>query len=155
MIGFPRGRMAVWRILGALSVVLVVAACSSAIRKHGYVPPPEDLAQVQVGVSTRDSVIETIGAPSSSGILNKGGFYYVATYTRKYGARAQRIVSRDLVAISFDSRDVVSGVQRFDLSDGKAVVLERRITDSGADNQTFLRQLVGNLTNFNPALATQ
>ncbi len=155
MFGYPRGRIAVLRSLAAAAILLVVASCSQDTRKHGYVPPPEDLAQIKVGVSTRDTVIETIGAPSSSGILNEGGFYYVATHTRKYGARAQRIVSRDLVAISFDSRGVVSGVQRFSLEDGRAVPIERRVTDTGADNQTFLRQLVGNLSNFNPGLATQ
>ena len=155
MIGYPRGRIAVVRNV-ILAVALVAAAsCSQQTRKHGYVPPPEDLEQIKVGVTTRDTVIETIGAPSSSGILNEGGFYYVAEHKRKYGARAQKTISRDLVAIGFDSRGVVSSIERYDLKDGRVVVLEREITDTGADNQTFLRQLIGNLTNFNPGLVTQ
>lgn len=149
MFGYPRGRIAVLRnAVVVAGLIMMTTACSQSVRNHGYVPPAEDLAKVKVGVSTRDSVIETIGAPSSSGVLNEGGFYYVATRMQKYGVRAPRIIDRELVAISFDRRGVVSGVERYGLEAGKAVPLERRITETGADNKTFLRQLLGNLTNF-------
>ncbi|UWQ80699.1 outer membrane protein assembly factor BamE [Leisingera sp. S132] len=129
---------------------LALAACASVYRKHGYVPAPELLAEVVPGVDTRDSVAETIGIPSSTGVLNESGYYYVATRFRHYGAKAPEPVARDLVAISFDTSGVVQAIERFSLEDGKVVPLERRVTSSGVQDNTFLRQLLGNLGTFNP-----
>ncbi|OBY24602.1 outer membrane protein assembly factor BamE [Leisingera sp. JC1] len=129
---------------------LALAACASVYRKHGYVPAPELLAEVVPGVDTRDSVAETIGIPSSTGVLNESGYYYVATRFRHYGAKAPEPVARDLVAISFDTSGVVQAIERFSLEDGRVVPLERRVTNSGVQDNTFLRQLLGNLGNFGP-----
>ncbi len=135
-------------------VVCFAVSCSQELRKHGYVPPPEDLEKIQVGVSTRSSVMEALGAPSSTGVLDGGPFLYINQYKPKYGFRVQKVVKLDGVQIDFDGRDRVSNVTRFDIEDGRVVSLDRRITDSGANNSTFLRQLVGNLTNFNPGVVT-
>ncbi|MFY0309271.1 outer membrane protein assembly factor BamE [Leisingera sp. D0M16] len=129
---------------------LALAACTSVYRKHGYVPTPGQLAEVVPGIDTRDSVAETIGVPSSTGVLNDSGYYYVATRFRHYGATAPEPVARDLVAISFDAQGVVEGIRRYSLEDGKVVPLERRVTSSSVQDSTFLRQLLGNLGNFGP-----
>ena len=130
--------------------ILSVSACTAVYRNHGYVPSAQELAEIKVGVDTRDSVAETVGAPSSSGVLNDGGYYYVATRMRHYGPAQPKVVSRELVAISFDQRGTVRNVERYSLADGRVVALERRVTSSGVEDKTFLRQLVGNLGRFNP-----
>ncbi len=148
-----RTQNSVRRFLIAGTLVASLSACTAIYRNHGYVPPEEDLAKVTVGVDTRDSVIETVGAPTASGVLEDGGYYYIATRIRHYGARAPEIVSRELVAISFDQSGVVRNIERFGLEDGQVVTLQRRVTDSTVEDKTFLRQLFGNLGNFNPANA--
>jgi len=127
-----------------------LAGCSAIYQKHGYVPTEDDLAEVVVGIDTKDSVAETVGVPTASGVLNDGGYYYVSTLMRTRGAGATKPVSRTLVAISFDSRDVVSGVERYSLEDGKVIPLERRVTSSSVEDKTFVRQLLGSLGNFAP-----
>ena len=129
----------------------VAGACSPIYKNHGYVPPPEDLDKIKVGVDTRDSVVETIGAPSSSGVVRDSGYYYVASRIRHYGPKRPEVVSRDLVAISFNQSGRVRNIERFGLKDGYIIVLDRRVTDSSVENKGFLRQLLGNIGNFNPA----
>ncbi|CUH89021.1 SmpA / OmlA family protein [Phaeobacter sp. CECT 5382] len=138
-------KYATWALAG-----LALMACSPIYQRHGYVPTEEQLAEVVVGVDTKDSVAESIGVPSASGVLNDGGYYYVATLMRTRGAGAVKPVSRSLVAVNFDSRDVVSGVERYSLEDGRVIPLERRVTSSSVQDKTFLRQLLGSLGNFNP-----
>lgn len=135
--------------------VLSVTACSAIYRNHGHVPNAQDLAEIKVGVDTRDSVAETIGAPSSSGVLNDGGYYYVATRMRHFGPARPKVASRELVAISFDTRGVVRNIERFGLQDGQIVAFERRVTSSSIQDKTFLRQLLGNLGRFNPGTVLQ
>lgn len=129
---------------------ITLASCAAQYRNHGYVPTEEDLTEVVVGVDTRDSIEESIGAPSSSGVLDESGYYYVATRLRHYGPSAPKPVSRELVAISFDQSGVVSGVERYGLENGKVIPLQRRVTNSGIQDKTFLRQLLGSLGNFGP-----
>ncbi|MEQ3669561.1 outer membrane protein assembly factor BamE [Pseudophaeobacter sp.] len=142
-------RSAVKYAAGVFAAV-ALAGCSAIYQKHGYTPTEEQLAEVVVGVDTKDSVAETVGIPTASGVLNDGGYYYVSTLMRTRGAGATKPVSRSLVAINFDSRDVVSGIERYSLEDGKVIPLERRVTSSSVEDKTFIRQLLGSLGNFNP-----
>ncbi len=146
----PGGRAALLVVL-----LLGLSACQTTYRNHGYVPTAEELASIEVGVDTRDSVAEEIGAPGSSGVLNDSGYYYVATRMRYYGPRQPKIVARDLVAISFTSTGVVSNVERFGLQDGQVIAFERRVTSSSVQDKTFLRQLLGNVGRIDPGQLLQ
>lgn len=150
MIAYGQGVRPILRPLAVALIAASLAACTSIYRNHGYVPNEQDLAALKVGVDTRDSVIEAVGAPGSSGVLETGGFYYVASRMRHYGPRQPEVVSRQLVAISFDQRGVVSNVERYGLEDGKFIPLERRVTNSSVEDKTFLRQLLGNIGNIGP-----
>ena len=142
--------------MGVLTVsLLALGACASIYRNHGYTPTGEDLAEIVPGVDTRDSVTEAIGPPSSTGVLNESGFYYVSSRVRHRGAMAPRVVSRELVAISFDTGGIVRNIERYGLEDGRVIPLERRVTDSSLSGSGFLRQLLGNLGTINPGQLLQ
>lgn len=132
-----------------------IAACSAQYRNHGYAPSDEDLAQIVVGVDTRDSVAETVGAPSSTGILESSGYYYVSSRVRHYGAAAPKEIERKLVAITFDNAGVVRNIETFALEDGRVIPLTRRVTDTGITNKGFFRQLLGNIGNLGPTPTAQ
>lgn len=139
------------RVLLAAALTGGLVACSPEYANHGYIPPTEDLDQIVVGVDTRASVEDTIGTPSTAGVVNDSGFYYVRSRKRTLGAFAPKTIEREVLAISFDSSGIVSNVERFGLERGQVVPLERRVTTSGVGNSGFLRQLLGNLGRFNPS----
>lgn len=134
----------------ALGLTLLLAtACASVYRNHGFNPLEEDLANVIVGVDTRASVEETLGVPTTGGVNNADGMYYVSSRWRHFGAAAPKPISREIVAISFDQNEVVSNISRYGLEDGKVVVLSRRVTAGGAKEISFIRQLMGNIGRIN------
>ncbi len=141
------------RILGICLglAVLALAACSTLVDNHGYVPTEDELARIEVGRDTRETVASIAGRPSSAGILSSSGWYYVkSTYeTRLYRAPVE--VDREVVAVSYDEDGFVSNIERFGLEDGQVVVLNRRVTEDNRAGIGFIRQLFGNLGNFNPA----
>ncbi|WP_373050842.1 outer membrane protein assembly factor BamE [Thalassovita aquimarina] len=137
-----------FRTAAAGLVMLAMAGCTALYRNHGYVPTDEDLSAVVVGVDTRDSVAETIGTPGATGVLNDSGYYYVQSRVRHYAYQRPEVVDRQVLAISFDKRGVVSNVERFTLEDGRVVPLTRRVTSSNIANKGFLRQLLGNIGQF-------
>jgi len=128
--------------------IVVLAGCSSTYKFHGYAPSEDELADVIVGADTRETVEEIIGKPSSSGLLEDGSWYYVATKVEHRTYKAPKAVERELVAVSFDEVGVVSNVERFGLEDGRVVTLSRRVTDLPVKGPSVLSQIIGNIGNF-------
>ncbi len=126
-------------------VLLLAAGCSAVYRNHGYVPADTELALIEVGVDTRDTVAATVGRPSTSGLLNDVGWYYVQSRWKHAGALPPREEERQIVAITFTEAGMVENVERFGLEQGRVVALSRRVTDSNIKGMSILRQLFGSL----------
>lgn len=134
-----------------LAVAALTAACTPVERFHGFAPAAADLAAVQVGQATRATVIERFGPPTSQGILGNDDFYYVSSTFRHFGAFAPEETRREVTAVSFDAGGIVSNITRYGLEDGQVVVLDRRVTEDGINDVTFLGQLLGSFGQVNTA----
>jgi len=128
--------------------LLALAGCSATYRNHGYVPLEEDLQKITVGADTRASVEETVGAPTTSGVLEDGTFYYVQSQMRHFAYQRPEVVKREVVAVSFDNAGVVRNIERFTLEDGNVVPISRRVTDSSVVDVNILRQLLSKIGRF-------
>lgn len=132
----------------ALVFVTALASCSAQFRNHGYTPTETELSEVLVGVDTKETVAQSIGRPTSSGLLEGSGWYYVESRWRHFAWKAPQEIEREVLAVSFDEDGVVENIERFGLEDGRVVVLSRRVTSTNIKGVSFLRQLFGNLGNF-------
>ncbi|MGL4321818.1 MAG: outer membrane protein assembly factor BamE [Paracoccaceae bacterium] len=137
------GRPLKWAL--AMVAMALISACTAQIRNHGYVPPDEELALIEVGVDTRETVAEKVGRPSTSGLLNDTGWYYVQSRWRTVGPREPREIDRQVVAITFTPEGQVTDVGRYGLEDGQVITLSRRVTESNVQGAGFIRQLLGNI----------
>lgn len=138
--------------IAAIGVTLVIlSACTPTYQNHGYIPRDEDLAKITVGKSTTEEVSLAVGRPSSIGVLSGSGWFYVGSRFKQIGIRAPAEIDRQVVAISFDDKGVVSNVERFGLEKGEVVAISRRVTSSNIKGISFLRQLLGNLGSVSAA----
>ncbi len=145
-----QGSMRTVRRLAVVAIVAVATACSPLVRTHGYIPVEDDLARIQVGQDTRESVRLLVGPPTSGGVLREGNFYYVASTFRTSAVFAPEEVNREVLAISFDDAGIVRNIERFGLEDGQVVALSRRVTDTGIADTTFVSQLLSSLGRIDP-----
>lgn len=127
-----------------------LSGCAASHRDFGYIPSDNALAEIVVGVDSRESLSESLGAPSVSGVLDDNSYYYVKSKMRYFGALRPKEIEREVLAISFTDAGLVQNVERFSLQDGQIVTLSRRVTESSVTNNTFLRQLLGNIGRFSP-----
>lgn len=143
------------RVISALALccLMLVMGCSATYRNHGYVPPEEDLQNLVVGVDTRATVDDVVGPPSLSGVQADGNYYYVRSRVREYGMYRPQVVERRVLAISFNDNDTIANIEEFGLEDGQVVPLARRVTDSSVVSNGFIRQILSNIGNINPASA--
>jgi outer membrane protein assembly factor BamE (lipoprotein component of BamABCDE complex) len=121
-----------------------LAACSPIYRNHGYVPAEDELALVEVGVDTRETVGQKIGRPSTSGLLNDEGWFYVQSRYEHRGPRQPREVERQVLAVTFNENGVVENIARYGLEDGKVVEISRRVTETNIKGIGLIEQLLGN-----------
>lgn len=132
-------------IAPVLVLGLALAACSPTIQVHGYVPSPADIATVQPGADTKETVTAKLGRPSSSALLNDTSWYYVQSVVENYTYHAPRVVDRTVLAVTFNDQGVVKGLNRYGLRDGRIVNLTTRTTETGGRTLSILEQLFGNL----------
>lgn len=128
--------------LYAVSFGLIVG-CAPINRYYGFIPPEEELATLEIGATTKDDVISLFGPPTSDRGLNGNTVYYASSYFRQIGPFAPEELDRQVLAIDFDDDDRVRNVSRYTLADGRVVVLDRRVTEDGINDVTFLGQLLG------------
>lgn len=137
--------------VGLVGVLLgVLTACSTLYRNHGYVPTDDELATVEVGVDTRETVTEKIGRPTASGLLNDVGWFYVQSRWAYRGAFEPREIDRQVVAITFAESGTVENIERFGLERGKVVPLSRRVTESSVKGLSVIQQLLGSIGRVTP-----
>lgn len=139
-VGSSIGRAALFGL-----VMVLLLACTTQYRNHGYVPPEDDLALIEVGRDTRETVAATIGRPSTQGLLNDVGWFYVQSRYKIVGGMAPSEIDRQVVAITFTLEGVVENIERFGLEDGQIVAISRRVTTPNVKSQSILAQLFGNI----------
>ncbi len=131
--------------------LVMLSACAAKLTdSHGYVPDDALLAEVKVGIDTKETVGRILGRPGTEGIIDDLGWYYVKSDYETFLWREPVEVNREVVAVSFQESGIVENVERFGLEEGRVVVLSRRVTTSNTRGISFLRQLFSNLGNFNP-----
>lgn len=135
-------------IAAVLAGVLLVTGCTRIERSHGYVPTDSELANIEVGRDTRETVSVIVGRPSLSSLRSANGWYYVRSDYETFLFREPDEVNREVVAILYSDTGTVANIERFGLEEGRVIALSRRVTDSNVSGISFLRQLLGNVGNF-------
>lgn len=129
---------------GIVGAMLFLAACATVYRNHGYVPTDDDLALVEVGVDTRETVTEKIGRPTASGLLNDVGWFYVQSRYKHFGPREPQEIDRQVLAVTFNEAGTVENIARYGLEDGRVVEISRRVTETNVKGMSFIQQILGN-----------
>lgn len=132
-----------------LLVSMALTACQPIYTNHGYIPTDEDLALLQVGVDTRETVAATIGQPAASGLLGDEAWYYVQSRFKTIGISPKTEIDRQVVAITFDPDGTVANIERFGLDQGRIVPISRRVTTTNIRGKSVLAQIFGNIGKLN------
>lgn len=133
---------------GAAALAFALAGCEPIVTNHGYAPPSDRLALVEVGVDGPETVQRKIGRPSTSGVIRGNVWYYVGSRFETMAWSAPEEVERRVIAIAFGGDGLVASVDQYGMEDGRIINLVTRTTPTYGREMTILQQLFGNLGNF-------
>lgn len=136
-------RTRLWPLIAA-----ALGACSPALDNHGNIPKPEIVAGITTGETTRDQVSGMLGTPSIVATFDEDAWYYVGKRTSRFAFFDPEILERQVLVIRFDENGVVSGMERLDKEDGRAVAIVARATPTRGRELTIIEQLIGNVGRF-------
>jgi len=135
----------------AVALLLALGACAPTTQVHGFVPSQADVARITPGIDDVATVEAVLGRPSASGLLRDGAWYYVQSTIQNFTYHPPRPIDRTVLAVHFDERGIVTGIDRFGIEHGRVVNLTTRVTETGGRQMGVLEQLFGNLLNIDAA----
>ena len=135
---------------GALAVLAMTAllACSPMHNSHGFIPDKELVDKLRPGVHDRDSVTSLLGSPSSIADFNGETWLYVKRESEQIAFFEEKLVDQSVLAVRFDKTGLVTEIQRYEMADGKTLILVERTTPTRGRELTVIEQLFGNIGRF-------
>jgi outer membrane protein assembly factor BamE (lipoprotein component of BamABCDE complex) len=131
---------------------LALSACGSGVQLRGNTPDPEDVAEIQAGVHSRQDVIDLLGSPSTVSTFEERKWYYIGQKTQQIAFMKPEVIDRNVLVITFDESGLVAGTQRYGLDDAQDVDPVDRETPTEGRDLTFIQQLFGNIGKFSSPL---
>ena len=145
--------------LPGLGVCLVLAcatiglsACGNGVQLRGNTPDPEDIAEIQPGVHSRQDIVDLLGSPSTVSTFEDRRWYYIGQKTQEVAFMKPEVLDRQVLVITFDDTGVVEGTQRYGMADAQEISPVARVTPTEGRDLTLLQQLFGNIGRFSSPL---
>ena len=134
----------------AMLIAIAIAGVSTSgcarLRGHqGYVVDPDLVNSVQPGVDTRESVSKVLGRPSFAGQFESSDWYYLSRDTRYFAYNKPRAADQIVLHVSFDTKGVVSGVERTGMDKVASVNPYGKTTPTLGRSRSFFQDLFGNI----------
>ena len=135
--------------VAVLSAAVALAGCSKTVEQRGNLPPPDEIAEIHPGKTSKDEVRKILGTPSSVGVFNENQWYYISRRTSQFAFFDPNVLDQQVFIVDFDDHDIVKAVDHKTLKDGQSIAPVARATPAPGRELSFLEQIVGNLGKFN------
>ena len=144
---FPWRQIVIFlRTIGLFLVLLInFGGCASKTMMHGHSIDKINLEKIQIGKSTRIDLLASFGKPSFNGAFNSGRIYYVSQKMTEPAGGKKRTETRQIVAFTLDSGDIVTAVDIIDEKSAKNVLHLDEKTYTPGDNFGVIEQIFSNL----------
>jgi outer membrane protein assembly factor BamE (lipoprotein component of BamABCDE complex) len=127
----------------------LLAGCAPTIQQEGNVPDADQVVQINPGVDDKTRVTQVLGSPSTVSSFEDRTWYYISRRTEQTAFLDPQVVEQEVLAISFDSQNIVQDMKVYGLEDGRMVAMVDRVTPTHGNDLTIVQQLLGNLGRFN------
>jgi outer membrane protein assembly factor BamE (lipoprotein component of BamABCDE complex) len=129
----------------ALAAVVLSAACSPTVTRHGHHFTEADATQIGPGLS-QEQVKGVLGTPTTTATVGGGSaFYYISSTTSQTAFFKPSEVDRKVLAVYFTPLGGVERVANYGLKDGKVINFASDTTKHSAKDESILRALFRNL----------
>ncbi|MDD3370356.1 MAG: outer membrane protein assembly factor BamE [Alphaproteobacteria bacterium] len=134
------------------SLLLALSACQPIVANRGSMLDEDMFAQIKPGETTREDVATTLGSPTSVSSFDENVWYYIGRETEQYSFLDPEVLKQQVVEVDFDDNGVVTEVKNLELAQAEDISPVDRETPSYGQNNTLLRELIGDLKHTRPGM---
>ena len=122
------------------------AACAPVQTYNGFRADRnnQEIPDPQVGVDTRETVMQRFGSPSTTAVFDQTAWYYVGSVQERMAFYSPHITERTVMVVRFNG-DTVSAVEKFGMERGRLVAYNDHETPTRGRELGVLEQLLGNV----------
>lgn len=125
---------------------MLIASCAQTVNTRGQVILPSRLAQIKVGESTQNDVLNLLGSPSTQGTINNARWYYITSTVASKTFHPYNLKDRKVIVVDFDTATgLVAAVSEKTAADGKDVPIVEKTTPTHGQALGIVDQVLGNL----------
>lgn len=124
----------------AIALAAALGACTTQTVKHGHLFTPNDIAQVQPGMST-EQVTGLLGTPDTTSTDGGQSFYYISSTAQGATFLQPTEVDRSVLAVYFNELGSVDQVANYSMQDGKVIDTIARKTPAAKRDRTFIESI--------------
>lgn len=132
-----------------IAAALWLAACTPTIDQRGNMPTAEKIAEIRPGITSKASVTELLGTPSSVSTFDPNTWYYIGERTSRLAFYRPEVLDQKVVAVTFDAHGIVKNVDVHGKDEAHDITPVARATPAQGHELSFFEQLFGNIGRFN------
>lgn len=132
-----------------VTLAAALAACSPQVASRGHLDVTKKLGEVHTGETHKQDVIRLFGTPSLRSSFGDETWYYISAKRESYAFFRPETTEQKVVAIQFDSNDMVTGVKQFDKKDSQDLAVVEKTTPTEGQELGLWEQMLGNFGRFN------
>lgn len=131
-----------------IAILFAVTGCVKNEAYIGYSFPDGYDANLKVGHTTKDMVIESLGAPTTESSYGDSTYYYISQKQYSKTFMQPVLEEQKVLALVFNDKEVLSSIKHYDLSDYKEIEPDHSKTELKGNEMGVMEQVVHNVGRF-------
>lgn len=137
------------RLFNKILLLLPFLSGCVTIDIRGHEVEPEQLAKIEVGVTTKEQVSKILGTPSSVSPFGSSTWYYMFEETERRAFLSPSVVKSNITRIGFDAQNRVCTLDSVTEKDKQIIAHVSRQEPTAGHSFGVLEQIFGNVGRFN------
>jgi len=131
-----------------MALILSLTACAKNELYVGYNFPDNYQERLKIGRTSKSDVLEFMGSPTTESSYGESTFYYIAQKQISKSFFQPKIEQQDVVALTFNSKGILTQAKHYDMNDYKAMQLDETRTTLKGNEMGMLEQMMHNVGRF-------
>ena len=123
-------------------------SCTPTVDIRGNLPDPDQVAQIKIGETSQEKVVELIGSPSSTLTYGDETWNYVYEKTETVSFLTPTVLDYSSLILTFDNTGKVKDIRKVNKNQMKDVSAVGRETPTAGREMSVIEQLVSNVGKF-------
>ena len=129
--------------------ICLLTSCSIEMENHGKRLETNLLDKIVPGSTKKEQVLTILGPPSTENDFGNKAWVYIASNKNQTAFLGNKLVSRSVVKIMFNSKNIVTKITKLTEKDQNTVKHKKRKTPTAGLEIGVIQQLLGNIGRFN------